>query len=271
MSLNYIKLLKSKALELLCARKNYIELILAFIIASTFCIIPIVVCSLTSELLDETIFTIVLLCIEVFISIPIFSGIYRMIGKACRNKEYGLVDIFFAFTSTRNYFRVIFMNIISFLKYVTPISIGFILSITLRDILGNFNILYELVAIIVGVFMAAVILVLLPLCNRFYAVRFLVTAEDYDIIGAIKRSWRITKRKAIKLTSLNFSLLPILLISVVALLVPLVIYTFPFLICVYSVACRRLLREEETNKILIESQNDICPEADAAGVEEINE
>ena len=271
MSVRNIKILKSKARELLFAGRNYFELILAFIITTTFCIVPIVICYLTSELFDELYITVLLLAIEIFISLPLFSGIYRMVGMAVQNQGHGLIDIFYAFSSIKTYLKVIFMNFISFLKYVTPVSVSFIVSSVAAEILGSFNVLHE-VAVAIGIILMTVVLLLfLPVCSRFYAVRFLVMTEDLGAIKALNSSWRITKHKAVKLTFLNISLMPLTVLSMAALLVPFVMYTFPFLICVYSVTCRKLFRADETQKILIELQNDISPEADAEGVEEINE
>jgi hypothetical protein len=266
-----IKLLKSKALELLYAGQNHIQFVLALIIAATFCVIPIVICFLASELLDETVLTVLLFVMEIFVAFPLFSGIYCMVGNASRNKEYGLIDIFFAFSSIKNYFRVIFMNLICFLKYVTPLSIGFIMYTVAVEILGSFNVPHELALSVGWILIIVSIVLLLPLCSRFYAVRFLVTVEDLGVIKAVKRSWQITKRNALKLIFLNISLLPLAILSVVALLVPFVVYTFPFLMCVYSVTCGKLLRADETAKIIIVSQNDICSEGNSEDVEEINE
>lgn len=263
--------LKRKARELLYAGQNHLELIISIIIAVTFCVVPIVACYLASEVIDENVLDILLMAIEIFISIPLFSGIYRMIGLAFKNKEYGLIDIFWAFSSIKNYFKVIFMNFISFLKTITPLSIGFILSTVAVEILGNLNIMHELAVAIGGMIMAVEVLLFLPLCSRFYAVRFLVTVEYCGVIQAVKYSWRLTKRNSVKLTLLNISLWPIALVSVVALLVPFIVYTLPFLICVYTVVCGKLVRADETEKLLIELQNDICPEPIAEGVEEINE
>lgn len=271
MSHKKIRLLKSKARDLLFAGQNHLQFILAFIIVATFCVIPIVTCYLAGELFDEAAITVILLVIEIFVAFPLFSGIYVMVGNASRNKEYGLIDIFFAFSSIKNYFRVIFMNLICFLKYVTPLSIGFIVYTVAAEILGSFNVPHELALAVGGIIMTVVIVLLLPLCSRFYAVRFLVTVEDLGVIKAVKRSWQITKRNSLKLIFLNISLLPIAILSVAALLVPFVMYTFPFLMCVYSVTCGKLLRADETAKIIIVSQNDICPEVDPEGVEEINE
>ena len=262
---------KAKARELLLGNENHIMLILAFVVAIAFCLMPLIACFIMNGVLSEDLLVGIFLILLLLFGVQVFSGIYRMAGLACQIKSYGLTDIFFAFSSIKNYFRVFLVNLIGFFKIVTPFSAGYIIYAVVTGLLSNVNMTDAIVQLIGFLGAVAVAISFLPLCSRFYAVRFLVTAKDYGVIKAVKCSCKYTKGNSMRLIGFNLSVIPLIIVSLAALTIPFALYTFPYLISSYSVICAKLIREHENKIIINETKNDISPVEISSGVEEINE
>lgn len=261
------KRLKGKSIELLLASSNHFSLVLSVIIAFTLGVMPMMALYLLGDVISDDTFTVLLLLFVIFLFIPLITGIYRMAGLAYWHKEYGIVDVFFAFSSFKNYFRVFLVNAFGIIKNLIPLLAGFIwfglLAAFLKDVKGA-----EWIALLSAI---AVGMTTLPLVKRFYAVSFLVCVEEMGFVGAIKRSLSYTKGKSIKLALATVRFLPVTVLSFIAIMVPFVVYNFPFRICLYSVICGELKSEYEREHKICEIKNDICPEVISEGVEEINE
>ena len=251
--------ISAKAKELLFADENYVTLILSVIIFALAGVLPIVALYMMSELVDQTILSVGFLAVEILTVAPLFFGLIRISGLASKKADMGLLDIFFAFDSVKNYLRILLLTLVSILRITTPLSIGFILA---RLAISTFNITGMLSMISTVVLMLLVYALFLPLNIRLYAVNFLVAADGEKIASSIRRSWEYTSKSTVFLLAYSIKMLPLLIASVAAICVPLVIYTIPFLLCAYSISCR---------KLIILKQNDICPEEKLEGVEEINE
>ena len=120
-------------------------------------------------------------------------------------------------------------------------------------------------------FVLTSILLFLPLCKKFYAVSFLVLGEGEGVFAAIKRSWTCTKGTSMRLSLIELRLLPATVLSLAFLMLPFMLYVFPLRLCLYSVICGDMKNENMRKSDNYKIQNDICPEASAEGVEEINE
>ena len=186
-----------------------------------------------------------------------------MAGLAYNHERFGIIDVFYAFSSLKNYFRVLFVDLLGLIKLVISVMVGIIWFAIVSTILENVKGIEPLIALSA----VAVALLTLPLGKRFYAVSYLMCTEEMGPINAIKFSWRYTKRRSVKLTILGVRFFFTSLLSILALMVPFLIYNFPFRISLYSVICGELKRDYE-RKIIDEN---ICREAIASGVEEINE
>ena len=261
------KRLKVKSRELLLANSNHLCLVIAVIIAFTLGVMPLIALYLVGDVITEGVFYVIFLATVALLFIPLITGIYRMAGLAHEHKAYGIIDIFYAFSSVENYIRVLLVNLFCLIKLLIPIMAGVvwfaIISLILKNVVGS-------------VWIAAVSAVLvgastLPLTKRFYAVSFFTLVEEKNFLNAIKLSAHYTKGRAIRLTLVTLKFLPVTILSIIALMVPFVIYNFPFIICLYSVVCGELKREHERENDKIEIMNDKCPKAYAEGVEEINE
>ena len=247
--------ISAKAKELLFADENYITLILAVIIFALAGVLPIVALYMVSELVDRTILAVGFLAVEILTVAPLFFGLIRIAGLASKKADMGLLDIFFAFDSVKNYLRILLLTLVSILRITTPLAIGYIVSYLAVNFLGAPS--WVMVA---G--MTVLFVLFLPLNIRLYAVDFLVAADGDGVFRAIKVSWEYTRKNKKFLILYSIENLPLLIASVAAICVPLVIYTIPFLLCAYSISCR---------KLILLKQNDICPEEKLEGVEEINE
>lgn len=260
------KMIKCKARELLSANENHFIFVISFVIAIAMGVLPLIALWIVGDLISEDIFTAIFLGCLLFLLAPLVTGIYRMSGLAYNHKEFGIADIFYAFSSFKNYLRVLLVDVIGLLKLIIPFFVGIICFSVFSAVFSTVKSITPLI-----VFLSVLVaLLVLPWFKRFYAVSYLVCTEEMKITSAIKYSWRYTKRKSIKLARLDVCFLPMSVLSALALMVPFFIYNFPFRLCLYSVICGELKREAE-NKKTNEIQNAICPEIVSSGVEEINE
>ena len=254
------KLINAKARELLFANGNYITLLFAVIVFAVALILPFIAYYIAYGSINENVLILIFLLIEWLLSFPLLFGIIRISGLASKKADTGLIDIFYAFESVKNYFRVIFLGFIQIFKHLTPFSLGFILAHLTVYI---FKIPSDLAIWVVIAFSVIVYTLFLPLICRFYTVNILAVSDGVGVIKAIKLSWGYTRKNERFLIAFSLKMIPILIVSIAAICVPLVIYTIPFLFCAYAVNCRKL--------ILSQKQNDICPADISKGVEEINE
>lgn len=254
------RLISAKSRELLLSDENYITLIFAVIIFAFAIILPFIAYYMAYGAADGVLIFALFIFIELFVSVPILFGSFRIAGLASKKADMGIVDVFFAFCSIKNYFRAIILSFIHIFKIITPLSIGYILAYAVINI---FNIPNEWSTWVTVAGLAASFVLFLPLILRFYAVDLLVTADDEGVINAIRLSWGYTRKNIAFLLKYSLKMLPLLIVSIVAVCVPLLVYTLPFLFCAYAIVCRKL--------ILPQKQNDICPEDLSEGVEEINE
>lgn len=261
------KRLKVKSRELMMAESNYFSLLIATIIAFAFGIMPLMVVYLIEDVITEDILLTLIIAFFVFLFVPLVTGIYRMSGLAFSHKEYGIADVFYAFSSVKIYFRVLLVNLFGFIKLLIPFVAGFISFIVFSLLLQgveDIEWLSFLLAVCVGV-------LTLPLVKRFYVISYLTCVEDMSFACALKSSVRYTKGKSVRLAFLTLGFLPVTVLSFIAIMVPFVIYVFPFRTCLYSVICGELKRDYERISFNNEIKNDICPEVISEGVEEINE
>lgn len=261
------KRLKGKARELLIANGNNFVFIISFIIAVSMGLLPLLALSFLRDAISEGTFAALFIALILFMLAPLILGVYRIAGLAYNHKEYGITDVFYAFSSVKNYFRAIFVVIIGLLKIIIAGIICIFCYAILSAVFG------EVAGIKLPLMLASISVALLTLAfaNRFYPLSYLICTKEMGIISAVKNSWRYTKGKTLKLTVLIVRALPVTLLSAIALMVPFMIYNFPFRISLYSVTCGELGRSYENKNIKIEIQNTICPEAIGSGVEEINE
>ena len=189
-----------------------------------------------------------------------------MAGLAYFHKDYAIIDVFYAFSSLKSYLKAIFVAFLGFLKLIIPASVGLVGYAIVYSILGNANV-STIVAIIVGILVAVVIFVF---AGRFYAVSYLIYVEEMTVLDAVKFSFRYTKGVTFRLTLTVARFLPLTLLSFVALMLPFLIYNFPFRLCLYPVICGELKREYERKGQISEIVND-SPTILSAGVEDINE
>lgn len=261
------KRLKGKSRELLSANSNHLCLVIALIIAFTFGIMLWFALYLVGDFISDGLFAALILLIGFLLFLPLITGIYRMAGLAYGHKDYGIIDVFYAFSSVKNYIRVFLINLLGLVKLLIPVLAGCVWfgvwAVILENISGS-EWISAFSAVLVGV-------ITLPPLKRFYAVNYLVCVEDMGVIGAIKLSIRSTKKRSIKLALATAKFLPITVLSVIPIMVPYVIYNFPFRACLYSVICGELKSEYDRENGIIEIKNDKCPETIASGVEEINE
>ncbi len=254
------RLINAKAKELLLADENYITLIFANIIFTFALALPLIAFYMLYGFINENYLILTFLLIEIFFAFPIFWGIIRITGSALKKSDEGLIGVFYAFASIRNYLKVIFLGFIQTFKHLTPVSIGCVLA---HLVIYACKIPSDLSIWVIVAFVFAVYALFLPIIGRLYVVNHLAVADDIGVIKSIKLSWGYTRKNLRFLIAFSLKMIPLLIVSIAAVCVPLVIYTMPFLFCTYAVNCRKLM--------LSQKQNDMCPENIFEGVEEINE
>lgn len=253
-----LKIIREKSRELLLSHENHLNFVFAIVLFGVSLILPFMAYALYYNAMGKVVSLVILILTEILLALPVLSGVYKIIGKALNKREWGLSEVFFAFSSTRNYFKTLLLSLFTIIKYITPISCGIIAGSVSDAILRRLNILYGVVAVAKLSVAFLTILLFLPLVNRFYAVSYLVLSEDMSIVKSIGTSWRATKGKTLKLISVSISFVPVALVSVAALCVPMVVYTAPYLICVYSLISMKTVWEYK-----IEMKKDVCPSEQA--------
>ena len=250
----------AKARELLFADGNYVALIFSVMIFALALVLPLVAYYLAYGYVEPTLLFVSLIVLELLVAMPLLFGMFRIAGLASDRVATGLFDLFYAFTSVGSYFKVLLLGFIQIFKHATPISVGYILA---RLVIYAFKLPIEEMSYLVILFVLASYFACLPLVCRLYAVNMLVMADGVGVIKAVKLSWKYTRANKSFLIVFSLKMLPLLMISIAAILVPLLIYTAPLLFCAYSVICRKL--------ILSLKQNNMRPEESPLGLEEINE
>jgi hypothetical protein len=261
------KRLKGKARELLLANGNHFSLVIAFIIVAATCAMSIVALTIINDFIFDGAVTLLLFTFFFFMVSPMLSGLYRMAGFAYPHKEYAIIDVFYAFSTLKNYLRVLFVSLVELLKLIVPAFVGLVGYAILFSILGH-TAISALIAVIAGILAAIAVFVF---GKRFYAVSYLVYVEEMTVAAAIKNSFRYTKGISLKLTLIGARFLPMTILSFVALMLPFLVYNFPFRLCLYPVICGELKLDYERKSQISEIVNDICPAILSAGVEDINE
>ena len=244
--------------------------ILAFVFSVTFAVMPLIAFYMVYGLINEILLVAIFAAVEFFAVLPVFSGMFRMAGLALKRKEYGFSELFFAFSSIKNYFWIIFMNFVGILRLITPFSVGSMIAYGVVKLLENSAMTYETVEFIGALVCVAVAAMFIPLAIRFYAVSYLVTAEELGVIKSITLSWKYSKKNIGHLLLCRIRQLPLCAVSLAALLIPFVTYTAPYLACYRSIVCAELMAQYEKRMMADQIKNDI-PEANAEGMEEINE
>lgn len=257
----------AKAKQLLHSGENHIFLILAFIAAVGFAAVPLIITFMLSHFIEDMILVAIMIVMEALVVLPVFLGIYRMAGLACRKECFGIIDIFYPFTSIKMYLRSILLSVINILRISTPISVGFILASVIIFCLKMTSLTYFVTAIIGGAVGFIGALALIPLSFKFYALTYLVVTEEMSVPAAICRSFRMTRGRLWQIVIQRIRIIPLTMISIATICLPLTLYTFPYLVCQYSVSCLRLAKHDTYDLLL----NDIAPAESSAGVEDINE
>ena len=269
----------SKGRELLHAKRNHLQLINGEMFFAIALIFPLIICSLLSFVIENDVaVTVLYACFAFFTAVPMLFGIFKMAGCAYHDEIVDQRDVFYAYASFHKYIKAIFLGLINLLKMITPISCGLILGVGLDKVLSVTVLSSELIAFLCIALWLAVAFLLYLIAQRLYAVSYLVVCEDLGVIEAIKYSWKITRGRIWQIMKLRIKLLPLTIVSIAVVCMPLFVYTVPYRLCIYSVVCNKFKKENDrtdspADRIYIceEILNEISPEEESEGEEEINE
>lgn len=286
LSLSHLSI--SKARELLHAEGNHIKLINSVTIFVLTLIFPLLIVGVLSYVVNNNvILNVVYFALLIFTAMPIMSCIVRIAGMTYINRPNDLTEMFYGYSSIRSYGKAIFMSVISVLKLITPVSLGFLIGgiayFILRQVLSLPESILPWCILIWAVTSIALYLPVL----RLYATLYLVIQKNMGFPEAVRTSWNMTKGNLLEIIKLQIRLIPLTVASVIPVGMPLVLYTVPYRICVYCIACEKMKgasvgdksevteksEDGETDVLAQEKEinNDMCPLRSAEDVEEINE
>lgn len=234
-----MRFVKSEAKELMLAGENHLLLIFSILIVGVTAVVPQYLFGLIYMFFPYAFVDKLLLALTCILEAPFVYGLLRIAMRISNGERCTLADLFEAYSSIGEFWRslvlvasVILVSCIETFAIALPIAVANVLksSATTSELAAT-------VIKIVGV--VAVGIVLLWFNSRILPFPMLY-AKGSGIFGAIGRSLRITKKRSFDVLCLQFSLLPLVAVSVIAVLVPLIIYTLPYLICIYAIGVNEL-------------------------------
>lgn len=236
-------LLRSKAKELMLSGENHIKLILAVIIIFASGVVPILISNMVYNYIEAPWADILLIAFEGLLVIPLWLGILRMATLMAKKNTVSVSDLFFAFSSVRAYFKFLLVGVISLILFVLPIIllifiIGLIMTM---EIVGAIELIAQVAVL---AFFIALLLPSIWLCCRASLFSALAVNEK-GVIKPFFKSIKKTKRKATEIFVSFVGMFPLLIISVLAILLPLVVYTLPYMLCMYAIGAENLIENNE--------------------------
>ena len=131
----------------------------------------------------------------------------------------------------------------SFVSLILPaiLIVGVAMSIFFCDVLSEGKILVGVIIGILGL--------LLTLISLFFGFRFAATpafvSDGNGLWHSLRRSFVLTRGKTLQMLRLTAELIPLVLISAIAVCIPLYLYTLPRILCMYSVGVDDLIKNNE--------------------------
>lgn len=233
-----MRLVKAKAKELMLARENHLLLIFSLIVIGVTEILPQMVFSIIYAFFPYLIVDIALIIVSVLFIAPLLYGVLRISFRLANGEDCTIADLFEAFYSSEDYWRSILAAIVLLVIAAAEtalLAIPVALADTLAGVMTN-----VWVSDIIGIVgLLGVLFGLLLLNGRMLLFPMLV-AKGNGVWRAMELSLSMTRGKTLKILGYSIGFLPLVAVSVILVLVPMVIYTAPYMLCVYAIGVKMM-------------------------------
>ncbi len=236
------RLIKAKAKELMLAGENHLNIILALITVSSAAVAPVLICSMLYGQLGEVLYTLLLLSMELFLVSPMVFALLGMVRAMAKGERSPFSVVFSPYGSIKEYLKSLMMSLISAILLLMMI---FGVAMLVGTAASLFNKEMAVVEAVLSAFVGLIITVLSVLLTFRLMVVPALVSDGVGLLRSVKRSFAATKRKGFRMLYLMLGLFPLTLISIIAVCVPLYVYTLPYLLCVYSVGVDALMKNNE--------------------------
>ena len=238
-----MRLVKAKAKELMLSGANHLTLIFSLVLIAVSATVPLYVFSLIYDFYPYVAVDIAMMVMEVLVMAPLLFGLVSMSAKMADGEACRPADLFEAFSDFKTYkrslvFFIVFALILALL--VSLVALPFVAAYLMRNA-GMHDAL--IIAVTVAGVIATAFVSILSFCRMSIAP--ILNAKGESVLASIKGSFMLTKKKGIKLVCFALGFIPLVLISVVAVFVPMLIYTAPYLLCVWTVGAKMIMENNE--------------------------
>lgn len=238
-----MRLVRAKAKELMLSGENHLCLIFSLIIICVTAIIPWLLYGLVYYEVVFPLPEIALALAEIILVFPLLYGLLHITKDMAEGKKNDFRELFCAFSSSEGFFRSIALGIV--IALMTAASVLLVaLPVAISDWMITLGVPQVLATLECVVGIAGVCVLLALLCCRMSLFPMLV-AGGAGVFSAIARSFALTRGKTFKLLRFAIGFLPLVLVSVVAVFVPMLIYTAPYMLCAYAIGVKTICENNE--------------------------
>ena len=238
-----VSIVKLKARELMLSGENHITLILAIIVAGVTAIAPIMSLNMIYMWMSQSVMDALCFAFWTLILLPICMGVLRLACLMAKRQGASSIDVFFAFSSFKTYVKYIGIGIVSlliFLLPVVPIGVAALLRVLLAKLVSVEWILNT--AALVSLAATELLAIWLSLRLSFYSA---LALTGNSVFRPLRQSFWKTRKREGRTACLWLSFLPLALVSIIAILVPMVIYTLPYMLCAYALYALDILENNQ--------------------------
>ena len=238
-----MRLVNAKAKELMLSGENHLVLIFALIVIGVMAVFPELLLSMIYGFIVYPYADIAMAVLGFFLISPLFYGLLYMVSNMADGERCDLHELFDAFASARRFLRSISLGLA--LLLTAAISVLLIaLPIAASEWLEEAGAPQWLAALegIVGTVMASAVVLLLTCRMSLFP---MLAVKEEGVFRAIARSFVLTKGKTFKLVRYALGFLPLVIVSILAVLVPMLIYTAPYMLCAYAIGVKMICENNE--------------------------
>lgn len=233
-----MRLCKLKAKELMLSGENHLLLIFSLMILGATAIILQLIFSMIYAFFPYLMVDVALYVMTFLIEAPLVYGILRVVWRGADGEKCTIADIFEAFYTIGEWWRAILIFIIILIIAAAEI---FLLAIPLSasEWMAELSISVKL-ADSLGVVGFFAVLFGLALLNCRMSLFPMIAVKGLGVFKAIRCSFSLTKGRTFRLWGYHLGFVPLLIVSALAVLVPMLIYTAPYMLCVYAIGVKMM-------------------------------
>ena len=243
-----MRLVKEKAKELMLAGENHLLLIFSLLIIGTTAILPRFIFSVIYAFYPYIAVDIALVVFTILLIIPLWYGLLRVAWRSANGEKCTITDLFEAFRSFEVYLKSFLISVatviiaaVEVMLILVPIAI----SETMIDLAVK-----PLIADAVGIVGVLAVLLGLLLLNSRIMLFPMLAASGEKVFRSIGRSVKLTKGRAFRLLWYRMCFVPLVIVSVLGVLVPMIIYTAPYMLCAYAIGTKMMLENNNESHII---------------------